>query len=283
MQVYRNAIFAGGGCRCFWQLGFWEGAKAQGLHLGDQVRFIGAVSAGAAMAAAAVLDRADVFVERFAEMTTRNPSNVHWWNYGAANKAPVLPHVRMYEEAMQLLLIEQDLTVFTKTRLAVLMARTPWWLGGQVGTALALLLAGLEELLIDSSHPRWPVRFGVRRTVGWAHQCTRVDELVDLVLASSCLPPLIPRRTPHYATMLDGGLINSVPVELAKDEPGRTLVLLSAPQTRALPIHPGRTYVQPSRSIPINRFDYADPEGVRATYELGREDGERFALQLQAV
>jgi hypothetical protein len=54
VQVYRNAIFAGGGCRCFWQLGFWEGAKAQGLHLGDQVRFIGAVSAGAAMAAAAM-------------------------------------------------------------------------------------------------------------------------------------------------------------------------------------------------------------------------------------
>ena len=102
-------------------------------------------------AAAAVLDRADVFVERFVEMTKRNPSNVHWWNWGPANEAPVLPHVRMYEEAMHSLLIEQDLTVFKKTRLAVLMARAPWWLGGKVGTTLALLLAGLEELLIDSS------------------------------------------------------------------------------------------------------------------------------------
>ena len=29
---FRNAIFAGGGSRCFWQLGFWEGAKEAGLE-----------------------------------------------------------------------------------------------------------------------------------------------------------------------------------------------------------------------------------------------------------
>ena len=34
---FRNAIFAGGGSRCFWQLGFWEGAKQTGLDLQSSV------------------------------------------------------------------------------------------------------------------------------------------------------------------------------------------------------------------------------------------------------
>ena len=70
---FRNAIFAGGGSRCFWQLGFWEGAKDAGLGLQTSVKFIGSTSAGCAMATAAVLDRAHDALSLFQEFTTRNP------------------------------------------------------------------------------------------------------------------------------------------------------------------------------------------------------------------
>ena len=48
-MTFRNAIFAGGGSRCFWQLGFWEGAKDAGLDLQASVQFIGSTSAGCAL------------------------------------------------------------------------------------------------------------------------------------------------------------------------------------------------------------------------------------------
>ena len=77
---FRNAIFAGGGSRCFWQLGFWEGAKAAGLDLQSSIRFVGSTSAGCAMATAAVLDRARGALHLFQELTAQNPRNIHWWN-----------------------------------------------------------------------------------------------------------------------------------------------------------------------------------------------------------
>ena len=38
----------------------------------------------------------------------------------------------------------------------------------------------------------------------------------------------------------------------------------------------GRTYVSPSRPIPIAKWDYTSGDGVRRTFELGREDGAAF-------
>lgn len=40
---------------------------------------------------------------------------------------------------------------------------------------------------------------------------------------------------------------------------------------------PGRTYVQPSRRIPVKQFDLTNPDGIRDAYELGRKDGAAFA------
>ena len=75
------------------------------------------------------------------------------------------------------------------------------------------------------------------------------------------------------------GDVDNVPVEpLGEIEAagGRTLVLLTR-RYRAVPAIRGRTYVQPSRPIPVGQFDITNPAGVRAAYELGHEDGERFA------
>jgi len=77
--------------------------------------------------------------------------------------------------------------------------------------------------------------------------------------------------------VLDGGIIDGVPVEGV--EPARsTLVLLTRRfPDAALPRVAGRTYVQPSEAIPIETWDYASPDGVRATFELGARDGRAFA------
>ena len=70
---------------------------------------------------------------------------------------------------------------------------------------------------------------------------------------------------------------------LAADQPGRTLVLLSKRYGRALPARPGVTYLQPSAPIRIDKFDYANPEGLQEAYDLGFADGRRAAKTLAAA
>jgi hypothetical protein len=36
-------------------------------------------------------------------------------------------------------------------------------------------------------------------------------------------------------------------------------------------------YVQPSRPVPVASWDYTDPDGLQAAFDLGRRDGEAFA------
>ena len=44
--MFQNVIFAGGGSRCVWQLGFWTGANDAGLGLDKQVTYVASTSAG---------------------------------------------------------------------------------------------------------------------------------------------------------------------------------------------------------------------------------------------
>ena len=76
--------------------------------------------------------------------------------------------------------------------------------------------------------------------------------------------------------MLDGGLIENIPVRLADGQPGETLVLLSRKYERDLPATQGVTWVQPSKPIQIDKFDYANPDGLQEAFELGITDGRQF-------
>jgi len=95
-------------------------------------------------------------------------------------------------------------------------------------------------------------------------------------LAASCVPPVLPEGRFGDRNVLDGGLIENIPVRLADDEPGETLVLLSRRYERRLPASARITWVQPSVPIKIDKFDYANPEGLQETFELGIADGKRF-------
>ena len=75
--------------------------------------------------------------------------------------------------------------------------------------------------------------------------------------------------------VLDGGVVDNVPVCALDGAPGVTLVLLTR-RYPALPDVPGRTYVQPSRKIPVSAWDYTNADGLQVAYDLGRRDGEAF-------
>ena len=68
----KNVIFAGGGSRCLWQVGFWDGVNAAGLPLNSTVDYAASTSAGCAMATACLLDRGRDALELFKALTASN-------------------------------------------------------------------------------------------------------------------------------------------------------------------------------------------------------------------
>ena len=84
-------VFAGGGCRCFWQAGFWS--TAQPL-LGLRPRVVAGTSAGAAFACAAVMDRTLAVLDDFKRRAAANARNFYPENRLTGSR--VFPHEEIY-------------------------------------------------------------------------------------------------------------------------------------------------------------------------------------------
>lgn len=276
---FSNAIFAGGGSRCLWQVGFWDGANQAGLGLNETVSYAASTSAGCAMATACLLDRGREALALFMEMTARNPANIHWQNLRPGSGKPLLPHIEMYRAALEQFLQPGDLDRLADKRLEFLMARFPRFLPSGAGAMLAFVIYGLEKRLTGVLHPSWTRRLGFQPVVRGNQEAEDVPDLIDIILASSCVPPVLPGEGYRGLRVIDGGIIDNVPAHLADGREGTTLVLLSKRYRQVLPAAGQRVYVQPSEPIRIDKFDYANPAGLQETYELGLRDGTRFAAR----
>ena len=276
---YNNAVFAGGGSRCFWQLGFWDGANRGGLELSRTVRYAASTSAGCAIAVGAMLNRGPEALELFKSMTSRNPRNIHWHNLLPGNSGAVLPHVAMYREALESFLSPADLELLADKDLEFLMSIAPGFLPGALGPLAAFPVYGLEKHLTGAVHSSWTQKIGFTPLVRGNRDVKEVAELVDIILGASCVPPVLPSRGVAGMPVLDGGLIDSVPASLAEGRAGKTLILLSKRYRKPLPVIKDRVYVQPSEPIRIDKFDYANPAGLQQAYDLGVGDGNRFAAE----
>jgi predicted acylesterase/phospholipase RssA len=267
-------VFAGGGCRCFWQAGFWSVVSPE---LEVQPRVVVGVSAGAAFACAAITGLTEAVLDDFKSRAAANARNVYPRNVLSGEK--VFPHESIYRGS---LLANLDGRVLERLSsgpdLRILLARPPRWLGARSGLA-----AGIAAYVLDRRelrvHARWGARFGFSPELVSARACREPAELAQLILHSSCMPPLVPlyRRGPRI--VLDGGLLDNAPADHAG--PARSMLVLLTRHygEQKVPSVDGRTYVQPSREIPIQKWDYTSPELIQQTYELGRSDGERFLME----
>jgi predicted acylesterase/phospholipase RssA len=273
-QTYESVVFAGGGNRCLWQAGFYR-TVADALDLAPARA--AASSAGAAVAAVLFAGCFDAALAHFKRATAGNPRNVHFANL--FNGAPIFPHAAMYRRALLEVIDDRALaTLHAGPDMRVPITRAPRWLGVRTGFAVAGLADALEHVLGPPVHPRLAPWLGFRADYATVRECRTPEALADLVLASSCTPPFTPLLRHDGKPALDGGIADNVPVAALGDAPGPTLVLL-ARRYRRLPLHASRVYVQPSTAVPVSSWDYTNPAGLQAAYDLGRRDGETFARQ----
>jgi predicted acylesterase/phospholipase RssA len=271
MQFFDNVVFAGGGNRCLWQAGFYQSVAAA---FGAAPARAAAASAGAAVAVVVFAGRVDAALAHFKRATATNRRNVHWAN--ALRAAPLFPHAAMYRRALLEVIDDRALaTLHAGPDLRVPVTRAPRWLGARTGFAVAGVADVVEHAIGLPVHPRLARRLGFRTDYQAVRGCRTPEALVDLVLASSCTPPFTPLLRYGGEPALDGGIADNVPVAGLGDAAGTTLVLL-ARRYRRLPAHPSRVYVQPSTEVPVSSWDYTNPAGLQAAYDLGRRDGEAF-------
>lgn len=264
-----SVVLAGGGNRCWWQAGMWEVLASEGLA----PKRVAGVSAGAATACMLLADKTQESLAYYSRITAQNPRNLYPERLLRGERA--FPHAQMYRDALLTLLDAQALAVLRdKPPIFVQVARLPPWFGARSGVLAGILAYQFDKKVRRLLHPRAGRGLGFQPEVFVVQDCPTPEALADLILASSCTPPFTPVMRLHGRLVLDGGMVDNVPVgalpEQSRD--GVTLVLLTRRYPRTLPHSPQRLYLQPSRRVPVSGWDYTNPHGIRAAYDLGRSD-----------
>ncbi|MDD2881318.1 MAG: patatin-like phospholipase family protein [Rhodoferax sp.] len=268
---FDNIVFAGGGNRCFWQAGFWSVA-ANELDL--KPSGVVSVSAGSAMACALFAGTFDHGFAGFKQAIADNQRNLYLANL--LHKQPVFPHGKLYRNAILGSIDGQALTrLHHGPEIFVLIACPPQWATGRLAFLLGMVAVGLDACNTKAVHACGGRRVGFKPLYLSVRECATPNELADLIIASSCVPPLTPQAKHNGRAIFDGGLVSNVPTDGVPQKNGQTLVLLTR-QFPNLPRVEGRTYVQPSQPIPAGAWDYTNDAALQATFDLGRRDGDRF-------
>ncbi len=271
---FKNVVFAGGGIRCFWQAGFWnEIAGPLDIH----PKKIAAVSAGAAVACMLFSGHLKKTLELFKSAIMDNRRNIYPANI--FREASVFPHAAMYRKVLlEVIDIKSIQRIHQGPDIRIQITRLPRWLGPHTGVLVGLMAYQLEKICCRPVHPKLGRGIGFTPEIISVRDCKTPKDLADLILASSCTPPFTPVFKYNGCPVLDGGLVDNVPVNAIESAKGNTLVLL----TRSYPKVPAiaeRTYVQPSEPISVSKWDYTNPAGLQAAFDLGCHDGRIFVRE----
>jgi predicted acylesterase/phospholipase RssA len=273
--MFDAVAFAGGGNRCYWQGGFWE---ATAPLLGLRPSTLVGVSAGAWSACYSVLGLGRAVNAMVAEGCSQGRRNFEW---GAWRKeGSPWPVARMYRTLIEMFLDEAALARLQRgPDILIGLARKPRRLPLSLAIPLGIATYQIEKKWRGPVHPKGGRALGFRPEFVRVRDLSTPADLCGALMASASVPPFMPIGQVGGTAALDGGLVDNVPAEPLHEievKGGRTLVVLSR-LYRAFPQVKGRTYVQPSETVPIGQFDITNPAGIRKAYEMGLKDGEAFA------
>ncbi len=280
---FDQIVLAGGGNRCWWQAGFWN---VLNQAIPQHPKKIVAVSAGAATAclfsARPGDEGAQWGLHYYAKALASVSSNIDWKNL--FSKEPLFPHYRLYRAALENILADGFDRIQEGPEILIGLAKTPNYLSPKLSVVMGLLAYELEKKFQRPLHPQSGRRLGFSRLFISSKSCANIDELIETILQSSCTPPFTPVLYRDGQAILDGGLIDNVPIDgLTPAAPGEkkqeALVLLTRrydlpnPFTQELP-GLRLTYIHPSQKVSISSWDYSRHDLMSEAYELGKRDAQ---------
>ncbi len=284
MQRDLAVVFAGGGNRAFYQLGFMNRWSERLL---PRTAAVAACSAGACVAVI-LLGGRQASTHRFWTERRRGIVRNFEWERLLSGQRPT-PHAPIYRDTLVHAMQDGGLARLRAQPFPVLVlaSRFPRFLPAGGAVALGLGAYSLEKRLFPRRlHPRLPRRLGFAPAVFDARECASPEDVADLVIASSATPPFTPIGRYAAGALLDGGLIDNAPAFVAEQVPGvrRTVVLLTRPYPEGVAgRHGRRLYVAPSTPVPVQRWDYTQPELVDATIAMGEREATLHAAPLEGL
>jgi predicted acylesterase/phospholipase RssA len=271
LEEIKHLVLEAGGTRCAWQAGFLSVLQQKSALKPD---VIWAVSASSAVACAMASGRLESAIQIFRSGIAGNEKNIYLSHL--FKKRPIFPQATIYREGLLQAFNQEAIAALRSgPEIQVLITRTWPSLPGYVGVFAGLAIDGLRRL-----SPRKPAaapfaRFGFSKEFISAKECRTPAELADLVLASSCTPPITPLYSFQGRTALDGGLMESIPLSGLAGQAGTALVLRTTRGKDVTP-RPGLVFVEPSQEPRIASWDYTDPAAIDSLYDLGRRDAGDF-------
>lgn len=276
-QAFDQVVFAGGGNRCWWQAGWWD-TVAPALRL--RPRVIAGISAGAATACMVYAHDSHQTMAYYRNVLADNSRNAYWGNLLRGER--VFPHYGIYRNALLSLFGDNRLQKLQQApEIRIGIAHIPRWSGPRLAVAAGLLAYNIDKHLLKTLHPRLGRKLGFQPEFVLAQHCRSPEDLADLLLQSASTPPFTPVLRRDGRAVLDGGLVDNVPVDALDPTPGNVLVLVTRlyPRPRRFVIETAgqrRLYLQPSQRVPISSWDYTRPEAMTHAYDLGRRDADAF-------
>ena len=273
---FENVVFAGGGNRCFWQAGFWTTIEP---HLAATPINIASVSAGAAISCALFSGCFEAVLENTVNVMRANRKNRYWRNL--FSDQPIHPHSRLYRQIIETSINQQGLEALHRgPQNHILVAHIPNWLRPGSATLIGILGYQLEKKLFSPVHPKFGRKLGFQSEFIKVQDCQTISMLADLILSSSCTPPFTAQMYRSGRPVLDGGMIDNVPVHGVEHFPGKTLVLCSRPY-KQLPSFENRVYIAPSKPVAVESWDYTNPDGIINSFNQGKADADSFLDSLK--
>lgn len=274
--------FAGGGNRSFYQLGLlnrWHQA------LMPRVAAISSCSAGACVITTFLSGRREQ-ARRYwlgrAEGITRNFD----WRKLLRGERPA-PQGEIYRDTLRVTFADGGLERIRAQPfpIYVLASEFPWLLPRILSVALGIGMYSLERSLRRAPHPISPRWIGFRGIAVDARLCESVEELANLILASSATPPFTPFGSFRGLSLLDGGMVDNAPAFVAEErhpEIKHSIVMLSRPyHPSVMGIQGRRLYLAPTTPTPIGRWDYTQPHLLDETVAMGEREAAVHEAVLQ--
>jgi predicted acylesterase/phospholipase RssA len=269
--------FAGGGNRCWWQAGLVTHLQAQGAQL--PAKLVG-TSAGAAIAASLVTGSTMTALKACQRLYAANAQLFDW--RGLRQLKFKFAHQTVYPAWLTAFVHEGNFKTLQTSPSQLLVAVTrPARALGLMGSVAAGTLAYLvDKKLIHNIHPALPRFLGLRQAFFALRDCATVQDAQATLRAAAAAPPFMSSVHLHGQWAFDGGYTDNAPIpQQTPDEKSSTLVLLTRhyPDKPALFKADGRTYWQPSRKVPVSKWDCRPGTTVTDAFALGQEDA-RLAL-----
>jgi predicted acylesterase/phospholipase RssA len=265
--------FAGGGNRSFYQLGLlnrWHDT------LFPRVAAIASCSAGACVITTFLSGRREEARRFWLDRASGITRNFDWRKLLRGERPA--PQGEIYRQTLLVTFADGGLERIREQPfpIYVVASEFPSLLPRSLSVALGIGMYSLERSVRRAPHPRSPRLLGFAPIAVDARMCESVEELANLILASSATPPFTPIGDFRGLKLLDGGMIDNAPafvVEERHPEARHSIVMLSRPyHPSVMGIQGRRLYLAPTQPPPIGRWDYTRPHLLDDTVAMGERE-----------